>query len=92
MITSACVIFFTKNGKRYEIPCHRHCDAFYIISQFIPMSEIDKEKTWQGFYNDKEQLLDRYDAYNEARICNQLLDTSFNDLIYCKELYSEDLW
>ena len=91
MITSACVIFYTTDGEKYEIPCHRHADAFFIISQFIPSNMIDKSKTWQGFYNDKGQLLDRYDAYNEAKIHNQLLDTSF-DLISCKELYSEDVW
>ena len=91
MITSACVVFYTKDNKRYEIPCHRHADAFYIISQFLPSNMIDKEKTWQGFYNDKGQLLDRYEAYREAHICNQI-DINFCDLIYCKELYSEDVW
>lgn len=86
MITSACVIFSTYDGKQYEIPCHRHADAFYIINQFIPYNQIDKEKTLQGFYNDRDQFLTRYEAYEEAKHCNQIKVESY------KELYSEDLW
>lgn len=35
MIIKACVIFHTVDGKIYEIPCHRHGDAYYIIKQFV---------------------------------------------------------
>lgn len=45
MISKACVNIYTKDGKKYEIPCHRHGDAFYIISQFLKPNEIDKTKT-----------------------------------------------
>lgn len=45
MISKACVNIYTKDGKKYEIPCHRHSDAFYIISQFLKPDEIDKTKT-----------------------------------------------
>ena len=90
MITKACVVFFTKDNKRYEIPCHRHSDAFYIISQFIPANQIDKKKTLQGFYNENEEFLDRYDAFEEAKKCNQIKENT--ELFLCKELYSENLW
>ena len=90
MITKACVIFFTKDGKKYEIPCHRHGDAFYIISQFLPSNEIDKTKTLQGFYDENENFIDRYDAYEIAERCGQI--NRQTDLLFCRELYSEDLW
>ena len=90
MITKACVIFFTKDNKKYEIPCHRHSDAFYIISQFIPANQIDKNKTLQGFYNENEEFLNRYDAFEEAKKCNQIKENT--ELFLYKELYSENLW
>mgnify|MGYP003451091932 CR=1 FL=1 len=52
--------------------------------------EIDKDKTFQGFYDDDGNILDRYDAYDEAERCGQLKPNS--DLMFCKQLYSEDLW
>ena len=88
MITKACVIFFTKDNKKYEIPCHRHSDAFYIISQFIPANQINKEKTLEGFYNENEDFLDRYAAFEEAKRCSQLKEVD----PLSKKLYSEDLW
>lgn len=90
MIVKACVVFYTKNNKKYEIPCHRHSDAYFIISQFLKSDEIDKDKTFQGFYDDDGNILDRYDAYDEAERCGQLKPNS--DLMFCKQLYSEDLW
>ena len=73
----------------YEIPCHRHADAFEIISQFISMDAIDKTKTKQGFLTHENIFLDRYEAMQEAIKWNQLLHKT--DEVYA-ELYSEDLW
>lgn len=45
MIASACVIIHTKEeygDREITIPCHRHADAFYIISQLLDRDEIDK--------------------------------------------------
>jgi hypothetical protein len=102
MIVSACVRIYTKpynkvpwnNGtlipaKRYDIPCHRHADAFYIISQFHLVEEIDKSKTEQGFLTHDGTFLNRYDAMDEAIKCNQLPPAAKEA---CAELYSEDLW
>lgn len=85
MIASACVRFFMKNGKMYEIPCHRHADAFYIISQFVDHNEIDKSRTLEGFLTDDWAFLDRKKARQHAYECKQLSETK-------GELFSEDLW
>lgn len=101
MIVSACVRFHTKpvnktpwrpgpiESTTYDIPCHRHADAFYIISQFIDSTEIDKTKTLQGFLTHEGVFLDRYDAMQHAIACKQIPEDADKD---CKELYSEDLW
>lgn len=102
MIASACVKFYTKEkvlGEEdfqivippvcYDIPCHRHADAFYIISQFVGASEIDKPRTEQGFLTNEDQFLNRYDAMQEAIRCGQVPPGSDK---LCAELYSEDLW
>lgn len=102
MIASACVRFYTKEkvlGEEdfqivippvcYDIPCHRHADAFYIISQFVGASEIDKPRTEQGFLTHEGKFLDRYDAMQHAIACGQLPPDADKE---CKELYSEDLW
>lgn len=102
MIVSACVRFHTIEYNRipwddstkigstmYDIPCHRHADAFYIISQFFDASMIDKTKTEQGFLTQDGTFLNRYDAMNEAIASNQLPPSAREA---CVELYSEDLW
>ena len=102
MIASACVRFYTKEynktpwddstkvlSKRYDIPCHRHADAFYIISQFLEPEQIDKPKTEQGFLTHDETFLNRYDAMDHAIACKQLPPEAKQQ---CAELYSEDLW
>lgn len=90
MISKACVNIYTKDGRKYEIPYHRHNDAFYIISQFLRLDEIDKIKTEQGFLNSKGEFLDRHDAYEEALKCNQIKQNNAHAV--SKLLYSEDLW
>jgi hypothetical protein len=90
MIASACVRFFTKaDDKMYDIPCHRHADAFYIISQFLPADAIDKTRTEQGFLTEHDTFLDRYAAMKHAIACHQLPEGADSEYA---ELYSEDLW
>ncbi len=101
MITSACVRFHTKAyrqtacncaeipSKTYDIPCHRHADAFYIISQFLEPEQIDKPRTEQGFLTHDGTFLDRYAAMDHAIACKQLPPEA---KMQCAELYSEDLW
>jgi hypothetical protein len=92
MIASACVIIHTKEiygDREITIPCHRHADAFYIISQLLDSDEIDKPRTEQGFLTHDGTFLNRYDAMDEAIKCNQLPPYAKDE---CAELYSEDLW
>ena len=102
MIVSACVRFHTIEYNKtpwanstkvpstmFDIPCHRHADAFYIISQFLDAGEIDKSKTEQGFLTQDSTFLNRYDAMDEAIKCGQLPPEAKEQ---CAELYSEDLW
>lgn len=80
MIVSAAVRFVTKDDKQFDIPCHRHADAFYIISQFLAPDEIDHDKTQQGFLNEDWAFYDRLSAYQ----CHQV---KFHN----QKLFSEDL-
>ena len=92
MIASACVIIHTKEeygDRAITIPCHRHADAFYIISQLLDRDEIDKTKTEQGFLTHDGTFLNRRDAMDEAIKCGQL---PLEAKEQCAELYSEDLW
>ena len=89
MIVSAVVRIYTKSDKMYEIPCHRHADAFYIVSQFLDQEEIDKTRTEQGFLTQDDTFMNRIDAMQETIRCGQLPPGAD---AHCKELYSEDLW
>ena len=94
MIASACVRIYTKPDSKFmdtmfDFPCHRHADAFYIISQFVDASEIDKSRTEQGFLTHDDRFLNRYDAMQEAIRCGQVPPGADK---LCAELYSEDLW
>ena len=63
---------------------------FILSLNFLKTNEIDKTKTEQGFLNSKGEFLDRYDAYEEALKCNQIINDS--NLMFNKQLYSEMLW
>lgn len=85
MITSAVVWITTKDNRWFEIPCHRHADAFYIISQFCSADEIDKTKTRQGFLDHNGKFLNRIEARHHAFTCGQVEEPE-------GLLYSEDIW
>lgn len=101
MIVSACVRFHTveyyrtpwnsqaEPSKMYDIPCHRHKEAFYIINQFLEPEQIDESRTEQGFLTHDGTFLNRYDAMQHAIACGQLPPDADKER---KELYSEDLW
>ena len=92
MIAKACVIIHTKKeygDREITIPCHRHADAFYIISQLLDSEEIDKPRTEQGFLTHDGTFLNRYAAMQHAIACGQMFP---EDAVCCAELYSEDLW
>lgn len=102
MIVSACVRFHTKEynktpwddsskvpSKMYDIPCHRHADAFYVIEQFLDYDEVDKNRTEQGFLTQDGTYLNRFQAMDEAIKCGQLPPSAKEEW---PELFSEDLW
>ena len=87
MITSAAVtIFDHRQNKEILIPCHRHCDAFWILKEFGYKVGEDYEQGKQGFLTNKGDFLDRIEAKKHAQECSQVFATDFN------ELFSEDLW
>ena len=89
MIVKAAVkIMDLRQNKELIIPCHRHCDAFYILKEFGYKKNIDYKEIAQGFLDDEDNFYDRYEAYKHALSLNQI---SKETIVY-KELFSEDLW
>ena len=90
MIVRAAVkikFFDAYAAREIIIPCHRHCDAFYILKEFGFHKNADYEEIEQGFLNEKSEFLTRVEAKQEAIRCNQLINHT-NDV----NLYSEDVW
>lgn len=89
MIVSAAVkIKDLRQNKEIIIPCHRHCDCFYILKQFAYKKDIDYKEIAQGFLDEKDNFYTRVEAWNEAYRCNQLMVVDNTS----KELFSEDLY
>lgn len=90
MIASAAVkiIDYNQNGKEIIIPCHRHCDAFYILKEFGYKPHTNYKEVEQGFLDENGNFLNRVDAWFVAKSARQLkmVDPT------CHTLYSEDLW
>lgn len=88
MITSAAVkIKDLRQNKEIIIPCHRHCNAFYILKEFGYRRYIDYEEIAQGFLDEFDNFYNRIDAYIHAVNCGQISVEN-----YPHELYSEDLY
>lgn len=90
MIVKACVIVYDKEGAKYTIPCHRHSDAYWIISQFLSQYKIDKSRTQEGFLDEQNNFYNRRDAYDEAVACDQIIDR--REPGQAGVLFSEDLY
>jgi len=89
MIVSAAVkIRDLRQDKEIIIPCHRHCDAFYILKQFAYKKDVDYKEIAQGFLDEHDNFYNRVEAWHEAYEHRQLkmVDPSHH------ELFSEDLW
>ena len=88
MIVSAAVkIKDLRQDKEIIIPCHRHCDAFYILKQFSYKKDIDYKEIAQGFLDEHDKFYNRISAKKHAQEFNQLKENT-----RCAELFSEDLW
>ena len=92
MIVSAAVkIKDLRQDKEIIIPCHRHCDAFYILKQFSYKKDIDYKEIAQGFLDEKDNFYNRVEAWKHAWWHRQI-QADEEEYHQCKELYSEDLW
>ena len=99
MVTRAAVkIDYWNHNTKQEviIPCHRHCDAFQILHDFGFIKGVDFREKEQGFLNEKGEFLTRVEAWQEAKRCNQFLDSyieeHIDDIVPPMILYSEDIW
>lgn len=91
MIVSAAVkIKDLRQDKEIIIPCHRHCDAFYILKEFEYKKNIDYKEIAQGFLDEKDNFYNRVEAWKHAYHCNQINPDAIEHTI--QELFSEDLW
>lgn len=87
MIVKAAVkIYDYKQEKEIVIPCHRHCDTYYILKEF-GYSWSDYDKIDEGFLDENETYYNRVEAYKHAWRHHQLKEE-----YKVRELYSEDLY
>ena len=88
MIVNAAVkIFDLRQNKEVIIPCHRHCDAFWILKQFGYKKNIDYKEIAQGFLDEVDNFYNRVEAKTHAKTCKQnIMDTD------SAELFTEDIW
>jgi len=88
MIVKAAVkILNLHTNEEMIIPCHRHCDAFYILHLFNMKQSVDYKQIDQGFLDEHDNFYNRVAAKKHAQEFNQLKENT-----RCAELYSEDLW
>ena len=104
MIASACVRIYTKPESKFmdtmfDIPCHRHADAYEILHMFRLRRYMEYDVIAEGFLDDKDNFLSRVDAWSEAFHCAQFPEkvmeqywTGEKDPMVPTALYSEDLW
>ena len=89
MIVKAAVkILNLHTQEEMIIPCHRHCDAFYILKQFAYKKNVDYKEIEQGFLDEHDKFYNRVEAWHEAYKYRQLkmVDPNYH------ELFTEDLW
>jgi hypothetical protein len=88
MIVKAAVkVLNLHTNEEMTIPCHRHCDAFYILHLFNMKQSVDYKQVEQGFLDEHGNFYDRIAAKKHAQEFNQLKENT-----RCAELFSEDLW
>lgn len=88
MIVKAAVkVLNLHTNEEMTIPCHRHCDAFYILHLFNMKQSVDYKQIEQGFLDEHGNFYDRVAAKKHAQEFNQLKENT-----RCAELFSEDLW
>lgn len=76
------------------IPCRRHGDAFGILKDLCYAPKTQYKEIAQSFITDKNEFIDREQAFIHACQCGQLSQTTkWHKLDNCEnELFSEDLY
>ena len=88
MITKAAVkILNLHTNEEMVLPCHRHCDIFYILKQLNMRKNIDYKELAQGFLDENDKFYNRVDAWKHAWFHKQI-DGEYKPT----ELFSEDLY
>lgn len=87
IVKAAVMVLNLHTNEKMTIPCHRHCDAFYILKIFNMRRDIDYKELAQGFLDENDKFYDRIAAKKHAQEFNQLKENT-----RCAELYSEDIW
>jgi len=91
MIVSAAVrIFDLKQNKIWDIPCHRHWQAFYILKEFNYVKDVDYKEIAQGFLDEEDNFYNRTEAWKHAYLHDQINPDALEHTT--QELFSEDLW
>ena len=67
MIVKAAVkILNLHTNEEMIIPCHRHCDAFYILHLFNMKQSVDYKQIEQGFLDENDKFYNRVEAWKHA--------------------------
>jgi len=88
MIIAAAIRY---KGVVYHLPAPaRHHHVLHDICEKLGLDHMDENE--QGFLNDKQQFLNRFDAYKEAENCDQFQQSKLDSRSIPGMLFSEDLW
>ena len=94
LICAALLIQVDGLSHKTILPCRRHGDGFEILHDLGCYGNSGYKVINQGFIDHDGNFLDRHDAWNHAKICGQLSQSTSwykEDNRDC-ELYSEDLY
>ena len=86
IVSAAVKIWEEQQQKEIVIPCHRHCDAYYILKEFGYGSNKGYKTLEQGFLDNEWNFVNRLEAREIAFAANQIDDSVQG------RLFSEDLW
>ena len=91
IVRAAVKILNLHTNEEMVLPCHRHCDDFYILKLFNMRRDIDYKELAQGFLDENDKFYNRVEAWKHAWWHRQI-QTNEEEYYQCKELFSEDLW
>ena len=76
------------------LPCRRHGDGFEILHDLGYSPKTKYKIVEQGFINHNGEFLDRHEAWEHAKMCGQLSQSTewYKEDNRDYELYSEDLY